>query len=57
VVRALQASNIPTVAFDTATAIGQVEVSAHEKQSAVDLYADLVKRSANLMSLNVGPRP
>ena len=53
-VKALQASNIPTVAFDTATAIGQVEVSTREKQSAIDLYADLVKRSSNLIDLTVG---
>ena len=53
-VKTLQAGNIPTVAFDTATAIGQVDVSAREKGSAIDLYADLLRRSANLISLGVG---
>ncbi len=53
-VKALQDNKVPTVAFDTATARGQVEVAGQEKQSAVDIYADLVKRSADLMTISLG---
>ena len=53
-IKALQSGNIPTVPFDTATAVGQVEVSGREKASAIDLYADLLKHSDNLIKLAVG---
>ena len=53
-IKILQDKNVPTVAFDTSTAIGQVDVAARAKQGAIDLYADLVQRSADLVTLSIG---
>ena len=53
-IKVLQDKKVPTVAFDTSTAIGQVDVAAREKQGALDLYADLVQRSGSLVALSLG---
>ena len=53
-IKALQNNNVPTVAFDTPTARGQVEIATREKQGAIDLYADLLKRASNLIAIGIG---
>ena len=52
--KVLNDARIPTIAFDTATALGQVEIAAREKANAVDVYADLLRRSDDLIVLGVG---
>lgn len=52
-VKVLQDNAVPTVAFDTDSAAGTVDSLARQKQAAMDMYADLLTRTASLVSVGV----
>jgi hypothetical protein len=52
--KTLQANNVPTVAFDTDSAVGTAESISDEKTKALAIYSDLLGRVESLIKVGVG---
>lgn len=52
--KTLQASNVPMVAFDADSAVGTAESLGDEKRNALAIYSDLLARADGLVKIGLG---